>query len=163
MKYWKDETGVLQKYVNYWLKHAPRAFAPLSAFKVKFLLVWRADHETDNATGRAIAGKASLLSNKTRDIYGYDFMITIARDLWKELSKKQRSRLMWHELFHCRVEFDDSGEAVLDNEGRLKLWLYYHDLIIPSFEDEIKRFGFAADDLTTAERVSQLYAASKKR
>ncbi|MHA2063600.1 MAG: putative metallopeptidase [Candidatus Thorarchaeota archaeon] len=160
MKHWKDKSGELKKYMTYWLKREKR-FRPLVKYNMGLLLVWREEHEIDK-DGNAVFGKASKLSNKNRDIYGVDFMLTFAKDLWDLGSVGQRKRVMWHELCHPQIEFDDEGVPVRDNENRIKIWLAPHDLVMNTFRDEIDTFGLSAGQLEPAEILSKAYRAHMK-
>jgi hypothetical protein len=65
--------------------------------------------------GRVIAGTAEKVPKKWKDIgvVEEDFMITIARSVWEEMSSADKEALIDHELTHCTVTVKDNGEAEL--------------------------------------------------
>lgn len=66
------------------------------------------------------------------------FVIVIAEDMWDTLGNSQREALVDHELSHCGIDVDDSGNV--------KLHLINHD--VEEFADILRRHGLWKPDLT---------------
>ncbi len=96
--------------------------------------------------GLVVAGQARKMPVQARDLFGVDFVIEMAWDVWKYLSKKAKYRLMWHELNHCQFVIDEAAQPVRDRHGRIKLALERHDLVIKTFRGEVKKFGVAGHE-----------------
>jgi len=158
MKHWKDKTGALEKYAKYWLVKEP-AFKQLKDIDILFCFRSEPDFDSD---GGVILAKASKLGNKSRDVFGYAFMIVVAHDLWREMSKRKKLQLMWHELNHLQITYDEDGTPITDAEGRVKIWLLKHDLVVRSFTSEIEKFGLSAEELPTAKFLSRAYRDYKQ-
>jgi hypothetical protein len=161
MKHWRDRTGELDKYVRYWLKNEPM-FRPLLVHKVKILTCFRDEHEMDK-DGMAVFGKTSKLGSKARDLYGYDFMLTFAFDLWQASTRVQKKRVVWHELYHCGLITDDEGAPKTDAEGRTCLYIQPHDVVVKSFQDEIEKFGLESHEVSAAVFLRRAYKEHKAR
>ena len=128
---------------------------------MEILFCFRSEPDFDDDGGIVLA-KASKLGNKQRDVFGYAFMIVVAHDLWREMPKKKRLRLLWHELNHLQIMYDEDGNPETDAEGRVKTWLQKHDLIVRSFKEEIEKFGLDADALPTAKYLGRAYRIYKE-
>lgn len=161
MKHWKDKSGELDKYVEYWLKK--KEFPEITEFDLNILTVFREENEWDKDSGDMIAAKTRCLNARDRDLFGYDFMIVFASNVWQEMNKRQKLRLVWHELYHCRVVFDEDGNAETDKDGRIKTFCAQHDLSIKTFADEIKRFGLSGDQLAIAKFLHEAYLEYKRK
>lgn len=61
--------------------------------------------------GRSAAATAEKCSPKVKALCNYDFLITICFEDWNNLSDAQKWAVLDHELEHCWVEEDDSGET----------------------------------------------------
>ena len=158
MKHWKDVSGELKKYADHWIKKE-LAFKQLKDLEILFCFRSEPDFDDD---GELVAAKASKMGTKQRDVFGYAFMIVVAHDLWKEMSKSQRLRLIWHELNHLQVQYDEDGNLMTDAEGRVKIWLQKHDLVVRSFKDEIEKFGLDAGTAPTAKYLGRAYRTYKE-
>lgn len=164
MKHWKDKTGEIQKYVTYWLSK-DKKFQHLNGegkLAIKILCCFRDENEWDRSEGRAILAMTTKEGARNRDLYGVDFRLTVAHNLWVELSKKQRARLIWHELSHMTIEYDEDGVPLRDNEGRIKLFIEPHDLVVRTFKDEVSQFGLKSDDVSTAKFMGAAYRKIKQ-
>jgi hypothetical protein len=58
--------------------------------------------------GRPRGGAAAKATERERLLHGYDFVITINREVWLDLTPEQREALVDHELSHCGVTADGS-------------------------------------------------------
>lgn len=65
------------------------------------------------------------------------FLITIAEDIWENLSDERRCALVDHELSHCYLDVDDEGNVKLRTRG--------HDL--EEFCRIVERHGFWREDV----------------
>lgn len=130
-----DEKGILASYAK---KQILKHFRDLS--RLRFLFVWRSEPRKSEE-GEIIAAQAVRLPPQWRDIVGCDVEIEVARPIWKELSKNEKRRLIWHEINHVAIVYDDSGLPKRDGANRIRILLRRHDLNVRTFLDEIKRFG----------------------
>lgn len=101
---------------------------------------FRTKSRTDDE-GCLILADATKLSNRERDLYGFDFEICIHKKSWIELSDSGKRRLAWHELKHLVIKTDADDDPKYDKAGRVQIALLRHDLVIRTFFEEIKRFG----------------------
>lgn len=89
--------------------------------------------EASKKLGKIVLGTATKISDKQRAAgLDLDFLITIAKDMWQDLSRHQRKALIDHELCHC----DFSG-------GYAKM--RGHD--IEEFNGIVERYGLWKPDL----------------
>jgi len=100
--------------------------------------------------GFLVAGQARRMPVQARDLFKVDFVIEMARDVWKHLSKEARHRLMWHELRHCQVVLDEASQPERDRHGRVKIKLDSHDLVVKTFREEVRKFGTAGHEKAIA-------------
>jgi len=97
------------------------------------------------------AGVCRKVDDLNRALHGYDFVITIAEDLWNEAGKKGddtfQKALMDHELAHVAIVYDEeSGEPKYDQDsGMIRTALNRHN--VEEFESIIERYGTYAGDL----------------
>lgn len=158
VKFWRDKSGSIEKYADAW-RAKDKTFSHLK--DVNILFAFRSKHETDR-DGFAIAAKAKKLSNRDRDLFGFDFAMLVAHNIWRELSKRQRARLVWHELLHFQLQYDEDGMVKKDKQGRIKLALLRHDLVIRSFRAEVEKFGLSADELDVSKFLAKQYLKRKR-
>jgi len=92
-------------------------------------------------SGEMVLGECIKIPAKYRDLFHFDFLIEIFKPFWLESSEEQKRRLLWHELFHCGVEVNSAWDLVLDDCGRVKIFINPHDIEVEAFEEEIKKFG----------------------
>ncbi len=97
--------------------------------KIKYL--FRTGHWSTQK--RETWGKAQRITGQQAFLTGLDFVITIQRDVWKQLTKEERIALLDHELSHC-CRGDD------DNYGNPTWYIQGHD--VEDFIDVIHRHGF---------------------
>ena len=107
--------------------------------------------------GNLVAGEARKLSNRERDLYGYDFEICFHKDTWENAGRKERRRLAWHELNHCIVKWKHGiDEPRYDKAGRLVIALKKHDIVIKTFKEEIEMFGPSDYEKVMLKRIGEI-------
>lgn len=114
-----------------------------------FLFTFR-DSKIYDDEGMEIAAQSKLINKRERDLYGYDFEILFYEELWNELSRKQKMRLMFHELLHCQVVYDEDDNVATDKDGRVVTYITPHDIVIKTFKREIELFGLSSADMENA-------------
>lgn len=83
--------------------------------------------------GRPRGGMAAKASERERALHGYDFVITINREVWRELTPAQREALVDHELSHCGLSVTGCWTILP------------HDL--EEFAGVVKRHGLWSEDV----------------
>jgi hypothetical protein len=141
-KHWVDKKKEIEKYavalISTEFKHLKEA---------KFLYTFRHPPAFDSGDEKYVAGTCRSIGNKEKDVYGYDFEMCIASDVWKRLSKRQKTRLVYHELCHAEIEFDEDNKPMRDDLGRLVTYVEPHEISIRTFKREIKKYGIDAQDV----------------
>ena len=82
-------------------------------------------------------GQAKKVGKEVNYLTGYDFIVTIHRDVWEQLDDKEKRALLDHELQHCSAGTDDAGNKVWYIQG--------HD--VEDFYAIIKRHGLWSKSL----------------
>ncbi|WP_050769603.1 putative metallopeptidase [Thermosinus carboxydivorans] len=95
--------------------------------------------------GKTILGKAEKLNDKIKHLAGYDFIITINQIMFFAMTPQQRRALVDHELTHCFVDEDDSGNPVYK--------ILPHD--VEEFHSIIRRHGLWQEDLRKTETAME--------
>lgn len=132
--------------------------------EIKILYVWRlGDVPEYDDEGRAILATTRKLPVRERDIYGYDVEIKVWRDGWKRKNQKAQRRTMWHELNHIEVEQGENFSVNKDDDGRVIFRIKQHDVVITTFEDELKKFGLQGRDVNDATILSRALKKRKTR
>ena len=97
--------------------------------------VWQTIHSEKN--GRAILGSCKALGKRDRLLQKradpYLWEITLSLDYWLVADKKERQRLVHHELAHCRLDTDADGNPAPKVKGHsieemLSTMLYFGPL-----------------------------------
>jgi len=130
---------------------------------MRLLYGWRTPARLNRTTGRFVHGEARKLSARERDLFGFDGAVIMAKDLWKDMGPRARLRLMWHELYHFDLFLDEAQLPIKDDHGRIRYKLRLHDLEVPRFEEEIRKFGPASDERAALKRIARLYRQTKGR
>jgi hypothetical protein len=151
----KDKSGELEKLAAAVLSSDGDDLGRLDTIKI--LYAWRDPPRYDQKRAMLVRGEAKKFSAKDRDLFGYDACVIIAQKVWKELSTEQRTRLIWHELYHIEVLLDHSGEPDLDDYGRIKIRMRRHDLNLERFSEELEKFGFEAEEKTATKKLIKIY------
>lgn len=128
--------------------------------RLNFLFLWKLGEPDWDDEGFPIAASARKLPVRERDIYGYDVEVKVFRDGWRKRGKKSRYRLIYHELRHVHIEVNEDFKVLRDKDGRVKFQVVPHDVVVRTFEDEIKKFGINPRDVRAAQTLS---GALKKR
>ena len=110
-----------------------------------------------------IAAQSKLINKRERDLYGYDFEILFYEALWNELSRKQKMRLMFHELLHCQIDYTEDDEVAYDKDGRVVTYITPHDIVIKTFKREIELFGIGSCDMENATFLANELFKKKKQ
>lgn len=123
-----DVLGIANKIIT-------RYHPPLTLARVGFLF----QDEASKKAGNYVLGSASKTSDKERAAgLDYDFIITLAKDMWQDLSQHQREALIDHELCHC-----DFTQGYARMRG--------HD--IEEFHCIVERYGLWKSDLAVFGQV----------
>jgi len=93
--------------------------------------------------GKIVIATAEKCGPKVKALAEYDFIITVAYPTYQELTDKQKTAVVDHELEHCFVDEDDSGEV--------KLKIITHDF--EEFNSIIRRHGLWKPDLVTMSKA----------
>jgi len=102
-------------------------------------------------------GTCRKVGDQDRTLHGFDFVITLAKDLWGELEKRGdktfQVAVLDHELAHVGVVVnEETGEPKRDPDSDLvRLRLVRHD--VEEFESIIRRYGAYAADLRAFQRA----------
>lgn len=135
---------------------------------LKFLMTMRDEPRKDEEK-RIAAARVKVLSPELRDLFGKDVNIEVCEPIWNDLTARWRQRVIKHELRHIRISFDedafaDTGERVpkVDKEGRIKVSVEPHDLVIRTFEADIAEWGLSQAEYDLIERLRPYYRAVKK-
>lgn len=126
-----------------------------------FLFSFR-DSKIYDDEGMEIAAQAKQISKRERDLYGYDFELLFYEELWTQLTRKQKMRLVFHELLHCQVDYDEDDNVAIDKDGRVVTYITPHDIVVKTFRREIELFGISPSDMETAVFFSKQLAKMKK-
>lgn len=115
---------------------------------LKFVYVWRDTEKFDD--GQLIIAEVCKLSNRDRDLWGYDVRVEVDENHWAKVSKEERRRIAYHELLHPKLEYevdkesgDETDDVKLDAEDRVCFHMAEHDIVIKRFRKELKRFGLS--------------------
>lgn len=99
--------------------------------------------------GKALGGTCQKQTDQQKHLHGYDYIITLAADIWSELNQNGREALLLHEICHVGVEVNDDDEA--------KMSLRPHDT--EEFAKVIEVYGLWHNDL---QRVADAIDANRK-
>lgn len=151
MRFNRENTDALRK-CFIWVMNKYQRHQQLLSAELNILYVWRIGEKFDD--GKRVYAEVFKLSNRDRDIYGYDARIEVDAELWPTLTKQQKVRIADHELMHIMIERegeldddieenseDDTRDFRYDKEGRLCFHLVPHDVDIRRFTAEIMEYG----------------------
>lgn len=167
MKFLPDTDGSLRKiFEKVRDKYFKDAFLDYASMQYIF---WEGERLTND--GRIVRGETRIPSNRERDIYGYDFIISISQDYWEEEALiRDKIRLAYHELRHCIVETYKTGKGKIkpktDKEGRLKVKIRPHDVNLNLFLSEVEVVGLSENEhkyIGDLHRVSKSTIGKKKK
>ena len=174
MKFKRDKSGKLEKYVRNCIKK----FRP-DLECIEFLCVWRDKEKFDD--GQLVMAEVQKLPPKYRDSFGYDVLLCVDMNAWKDLPKDEKKKVIFHELEHVKLEYDleksddkenktaqeifedllndelPEGEPKVDKEGRTCLKIIPHNLKIARFKAELLRFGLSPDEDAIRQFLNYVY------
>lgn len=157
----RDKKKILKKVADRWIKKE-KHFRILS--KVNILYVWRlGETPRYDDENRPVAARTRLLPARERDVYGKDVEIEVFKDSWRRRNKRKQRLLIWHELFHIDVEQGENFKPNYDDDGRIIIKLRRHNIVVTTFEEEIKKFGLQGRDVTDAIILSKALKKRKKK
>ena len=121
--------------------------------------------------GHACAAKIKLLrpedraagrGDKYTDDGTPDVRIIIDRDRWNDLSERQRTALLHHELSHIQpVRNKKDGSLRYDDFGRVRLKLRLDDWLLTGFAETAAIFGSDALEVQSLAKVNKALKAKK--
>ena len=120
-------------------KLIPKYHSQLINCKIAYLF----KNKAIKSKGKNVIATAKTIGKDMQALSGYHFLITTAYPTWKELSDAQKLAVVDHELEHCFVEEQDSGEVTYK--------ILPHD--VEEFGIIIKRHGLYTTDLARIGRV----------
>jgi len=127
MEIWKAGSDVLDSVRDLVTNHHPH----LALYVDEIAVLFKEKGSTvGDATVLGKTAKAPAILHVLGD-GNYKFVITLAADVWKDLSTKEKLALLDHHLCACRVKTDDGGNV--------KTWVQPADVAF--FKDELERHG----------------------
>ena len=102
-----------------------------------------------------------------RELSDCDFLIELNREAWRPMLPEKREQLVFHELMHAQLVFDENGDAKRDERSRLLCRVRKHDVM--GFRFEYERYGlgslsaYAQAAIADAERPLLKEAAERDR
>lgn len=164
MKFYADTTKSLKKTFE---KVISKYFkdANLDLAKIQYVF-WEGEKSTSD--GRVVHGETRIPSARERDIYGYDFIISISGDFWEdEASTRDKIRLAYHELKHCKIDYTKSTKGTIipkrDKEGRLKVRIRPHDVNLNLFLSEVEVVGLSGGEYKYIEDLHMISKSTNGR
>lgn len=137
--YVQDSTGQLERCTSFLIRRYKEDFDLLQ--HIRFLFVWKmGDPEYDDER-QALSAKVKTCPARERDIYGKDIELRVHLSSWMDMTKAEKTQLIYHELLHIRVVTNEDFELVYDDDERLKLEIIPHDVVIKAFQREIDEYG----------------------
>ena len=114
--------------------------------RARVALAWCTSWKPD-VDGRVTLGKCKKASDLDRELAAFDFIVLLRRAFWTDLrvTDLQRTALLDHELCHAALKYDDKGEPMEDERGRLVYRVRKHD--IEEFTVIVERHGLYKADL----------------
>lgn len=109
----------------------------------RFALAWHVAWKPDD-DGHLMLGqcrKSSDLEREIQDAAAYDFVILLNENFYADplVTDTQRRAVLDHELCHAALKFDDKGQPVIDERGRIAYRIRKHDL--EEFSTIAERYG----------------------
>lgn len=98
---------------------------------------------TWNTQKRETWGQAKKVGKEVNFLTGYDFIITVHSEVWKQLNQAEQEALLDHELQHCFAGTDDVGNKIWGTQG--------HD--VEDFYAVIRRNGLWSKQLKKLEET----------
>lgn len=149
LKFQQDKTRKLDDFFE---KVRNKYFSEMSYARINY--IFRTVAKTDDE-GMLVLGQARKLTNRERDLYGYDFEICVHKKSWLGFNNKDKERLAWHELNHCVVKLQPDGQPKLDKAKRIAIGLRRHDIVIRTFMKEIKKYGPTKSEAIVIRKIQE--------
>jgi len=163
VKFTIDETGKIKKVFERVIEEHYEKLKIL-----KFVYVWRDTEKMDD--GQVVHAEVFKLSNKDRDLWGYDVRVEVDENNWVKLDREHKERLAWHELYHIELEYEvdkeskeETEDVRIDSEDRICFHCKTHDLIIRRFKKELKKFGLSEDEEEVLDFLKRIDKKFKNR
>lgn len=116
--------------------------ADLKEASLKIGIAWNTGWRED-ADGHTILGKCSKRKDLDRELTDFDFIISLNEDVWPHLEDGQKYRLIWHELCHAELKYDNDGSVLKDDKDRIVCRIRSHD--IREFKEIAAEYGTDED------------------
>lgn len=126
--------------------------------------MWRRKHGT--SSGKTVLGKCQKMSGVNKAAASADYVVFVAADVVREqqMTHWQLEALIYHELNHVGVDFDDEGEPTFKVRGHdvemFRCEVEEYGLWRPNLEEAAATFRqlslLAAPAVSAAERLSKL-------
>ena len=85
----------------------------------------------------------SKRSNKEQFISGYKFVLEVNHKKWAEMSEKERTALVDHELCHAGIDLESGDPVIIDHDvEEFAVIVKRHGL----WRDTVKHFGYACNE-----------------
>lgn len=112
----------------------------------RIALAWNTAWKPD-VDGRVTLGMCKRASDLDRELQAYDFVIVLSKEFWESVrvTDTHRRALLDHELMHAAVKYDEKGQPVVDERGRVVYRIRKHD--IEEFAAIVERHGTWKRDL----------------
>jgi hypothetical protein len=121
----------------------------------KIVLVWN-EAWNEDTDGLMPLAKAKKCSDLDRELAGWDFVIQLNKVPVQAMEEPQLRALLDHELSHCEVARDESGEVKIDDLGRAVYRIRKHD--VEEFTEVVYRHGIWKRDLERFAEAVQMRA-----
>lgn len=95
--------------------------------------------------GQTVLGQSKKCSKKEKYLTGFDFIITLNGQFWRQMSEQQQRSLVDHELLHCCGTGDEDDPY------------YIRPHTFEGFAQEIQRNGFWTGNLLTMKKAVDEY------
>ena len=127
----------------------------------KIALAWMYGKKEDT-DGRLVLGRAKKGSDLDRELNEFDFVIMLNHEAWNmgSFTEEQQLALLDHELCHCQVSIDTSGELKKDEKGRIVYRSRKHD--VEEFSEIVARHGMWKRDLEQFAQSEMKFNDSKR-
>lgn len=87
-----------------------------------------------------------------------DATIKIDRAEWDQMPDRRRIAILDHELQHLEIQYDEAGFCKSDDQGRPKLKIRLHDLVVGGFSCVMARHGDDSGETRQLEVVAEVLA-----
>jgi len=141
LTYWKAEEEIVE------LANKLLAAHNSDAVEASVCYMFRSKHTKRG--GMVQGGTCSKVSDKDKVLHGYDYIVTLAADIWQELADREREALLLHELLHIGAEEDEQ-------DGSMHYGINSHDT--EEFRKVIEVCGLWRPDLEALAQTIEMRA-----